>query len=85
MQDVKNRGRGTWVAQSVKHPTLAQVMVLCSVSSSSASGSVLIAQSWELALDSVFLSVPLPRARASACALSLALSQKQILKKIVLK
>ena len=31
--------RGAWVTQSVKHPTLAQVMVLQSVSSSPVSGS----------------------------------------------
>ena len=50
--------RGAWVAQSVKPPTLAQVMISWSVNSSPASGSVLTAQSLELALDSVspFLS-----------------------------
>ena len=38
---------GTWVAQLVKRPTLAQVMISQSVSSSLASGSVLTAQSLE--------------------------------------
>ena len=44
---------GTWVAQSVKCLTSAQVMISQSVSSSPASGSVLTAQSLEPALDSV--------------------------------
>ena len=45
--------RGTWVAQSVKQPTSAQVMISRSVSSSPASGSVLTAQSLEPVSDSV--------------------------------
>ena len=44
---------GHLVAQSVKCPTLAQVMILQSVNSSPASGSVLTTQSLELASDSV--------------------------------
>ena len=44
---------GAWVAQSVKHPTSAQVMISRSVSSSPASGSVLPAQSLEPVSDSV--------------------------------
>ena len=36
--------RGSWVAQTVRRPTLAQVMISQSVSSSPASGSVLTAQ-----------------------------------------
>ena len=52
-------GGDTWVAQSVKHLTSAQVMNLQFVGSSPASGSVLTAQSLEPASDSVFLS-PLP-------------------------
>ena len=47
---------GAWVAQSVKHPTSAQVMISQSVSSSPASGSVLSVQSLEPAWDSVCLS-----------------------------
>ena len=55
---------GTWVAQSVKHPTSAQVMILQFLSLSPASGSVLTAQSLEPASDSVspFLSAPPPLA-----------------------
>ena len=41
------------MAQSVKHPTLAQVMISQSVSSSPGLGSVLTAQSLEPASDSV--------------------------------
>ena len=54
--------RGTWVAQSVKRLTLAQVVISQFVSSSPASGSVLTAQSLEPASDSVSpsLSVPSP-------------------------
>ena len=48
-----NNKRGTWVAQSVKHPTLAQVMISRFVSSSPRSGSMLTAQSLDPALDSV--------------------------------
>ena len=60
----------TWVAQLVKHLTLAQVMISRSVGSSPASGSVLTAQSLEPASDSVspFLSL---------CPSSLALSLSQ--------
>ena len=38
---------GAWVAQSIKHPTLAQVMISRFVGSSPASGSVLTARSLE--------------------------------------
>ena len=51
---------GAWVAQSAKHPTSAQVMISRSVSSSPASGSVLTAQSLELASDSVSPSLSAP-------------------------
>ena len=51
---------GTWVAQSLKHPTSAQVMISQSVSSSPASGSVLTAQSLEPASDSVSPSFSAP-------------------------
>ena len=44
---------GAWVAQSVKHPTSAQVMISWFVSSSPALGSVLTAQSLKPASDSV--------------------------------
>ena len=57
---------GTWVAQSVRCPTLAQVMISWFMSSSPASGSVLTAWSLEPASDSVSLSLcPSP-----ACAVS---------------
>ena len=48
-----NMYRGAWVAQSVKRPTSAQVMISRSVSLSPASGSVLTAQSREPVSDSV--------------------------------
>ena len=44
---------GAWVAQSVKRPTSAQVMILRSVSLSPASGSGLMARSLEPVSDSV--------------------------------
>ena len=51
---------GAWVAQAVKCPTLAQVMISRFVGLSPALGSVLTAQSLETASDSVspFPSVP---------------------------
>ena len=49
-----------WVAQSVRHPTLAQVLISQFVSSSPASGSVLTAQSLEPVLDSVSPSLSAP-------------------------
>ena len=64
--------RGAWVAQSVKRPTLAQVMISWFMSLSPVSGSVLAAQSLEPASDSVSLS-PCP---SPARALSLSFSLK---------
>ena len=49
-----------WVAQSVKHPTSAQVTISQFVSLSPTSGSVLTAQSLEPASDSVSLSLSAP-------------------------
>ena len=60
------------MARSVKRPTSAQVMISLLMSSSPVSGSVLTAQSLELASDSV--SLPLP------CSLSLSLSLKYKIK-----
>ena len=60
------------MAQSVKHPTLAQVMISRFVSSSPVSGSVPTAQSLEPALDSVTPS----RSGSPLLAVSLSLSQK---------
>ena len=53
MLDTREAQRGAWVAQSVKHPTSAQVMISWFVGSRPASGSVLTAQSLESALDPV--------------------------------
>ena len=64
--------RGTWVAQSVKCPTSAQVMVSQFVVSSPMSGSVLTAQSLEPASDSVCVSLSL----SLPCSCSASLSQK---------
>ena len=66
--------RGTWVAQSVKWPTSAQVMISRSLSSSPVSGSVLTAQSLEPVSDSVSPSLSDP----PPFMLCLTLSQKQI-------
>ena len=51
---------GAWVAQSVKHLTLAQVMILQFLSLRPVLGSVLTAQSLEPASDSVFPSLSAP-------------------------
>ena len=52
--------RGAWVAQSVKQPTSAQVMISQFVGSIPASGSVLTAQNLDPALDSVSPSLSAP-------------------------
>ena len=54
--------RGAWVAQSVKRPTSAQVVISWSVGLSPSSGSVPSVRSLEPASDSVSpsLSAPLP-------------------------
>ena len=54
--------RGAWVAQLVRRPTSAQVMISRFVGSSPASGSMLTAQSLEPASDSVSPSLSLPPA-----------------------
>ena len=64
--------RGAGVAQSVKRPTLVQVMISRSVSSSPVSGSVLTVQSLEPVSDSVSPSLSDP----PPFVLSLPLSQK---------
>ena len=64
--------RGAWVAQSIKHPTSAQVMISWSVSLGPASGSVLTAQSLEPASDSVSPSL----SATPQLMLSLSVSQK---------
>ena len=64
--------RGAWVAQLVKRPASAQVMMSQFVGSSPMSGFVLTTRSLEPASDSVSpsLSVPFP------CLCSVSLSQK---------
>ena len=62
--------RGAWVAQSVKRPTLAQVMISRFLSLSPMLGSVLTVQSLEPASDSVSPSLSAPTL------LSFSLSQK---------
>ena len=52
--------RGAWVAQSVKHPTQAQVMISQFMSLSPALGPALTAQSLEPALDSLSPSLCAP-------------------------
>ena len=51
--------RGAWVAQSVKRPTSAPATISQFTGSTSASGSVLTAQSPEPALDSVSVCLSL--------------------------
>ena len=62
----------TWLAQSVKCPASAQVMISLLMSSSPTSGSVLTAQSLEPASDSVSISLPL----LHSCSVSLSLKYK---------
>ena len=68
------------MAQLVKHPILAQVMISWFVSWSPTLGSVLTAQSLEPASDSVS---PLFAPPSRAVSLSLSVSQKLTLKKLV--
>ena len=65
---------GTWVAESVEHPTSAQVMILGFMSSSPLSGSALTAQSLEPVSDGVCVCLSL--CPSPTHALSLSLSQK---------
>ena len=67
------------MAQSVEHPTLAQVMTSQFLSSSPASGSMLTTRSLEPASDSVSPSLaapPLARALSLSVSLSLSLKNK---------
>ena len=64
---------GSCVSRSVGRPTSAQVMISQLVGSSPTSGSVLIAQSLEPALDSVCVSLSLPL----PCLCSVSLSPKK--------
>ena len=78
----KLKTRGAWVAQLVKRPTSAQVMISRSVSSSPAAGSVLTAQSLEPALDSVspLLSAPLSLVLCLFCLSKINKCNKKIVK-----
>ena len=69
---MRDKGR-LWVAQWVEHPTSTQVMILRFVSLSPGWGSVLTAQSLDLALGSASpsLSAPHPLMLTLACSLSL--------------
>ena len=68
--NVKNiNNQGAWVAQSVKHPTLAQVMISQSMSSSPTSGCVLTAQSLKPDSDSFSLSLCPSQTRARSLSL----------------
>ena len=67
---INNNYRGAWVAQSVKRPTSAQVMISQFVSSSPALGSGLTAQSPEPALDSVSPPLSAPPLLAHCFSLS---------------
>ena len=69
MAAIKPTCWGAWVAQSVKRPTSAQVMISRSVSLSAALGSVLTTQSLKPASDSVSASLTLLLPRS--CCLSL--------------
>ena len=72
---IKNKHfRGTWVAQSVKQPTSAQVIIPWFVTLSPSPDSVLTARSLESASDSVPSSLPLPLLHLHSVSLSLSLS-----------
>ena len=64
---------GAWVAQSVKRPTLAQVMISWFLSWSPVSGSVLTVWSLEL-LRILCLPLSLPHPHSDSVSLSLSLS-----------
>ena len=76
---------GSWVAQLVKRPTSAQVMISWVVGSSPTSGSVLTAQSLEPASDSVSPSLSAPTPLTLCLCLCLSLKTKDTLKKILIQ
>ena len=83
-QDRAHAG-GAWVAQSVKRPTWAQVMISRSVSSSPASGSVLTARNLLRILCLPLSLCPSPAHTLSLClSVCLSLKNKEAFKKIVL-
>ena len=73
----KTWGRGAWVAQLVKRPSLAQVMISRFVGLNPSSGSVLTAQSLEPALD-LWLSLFLSLSLCPSLAHTVSLSQKKL-------
>ena len=77
----RRRSLGVWVAQSVKRPTSAQVMIFWFVGSSSASGSVLTARSLDPTSDSVSPSLSAPPLLVLCLSLSLSLINKNIFKR----
>ena len=78
-QPVKKKDdKGAWVAQSVEHPTSAQVVISQYVGSSPASGSVLTAQRLDPALDSVIPSLSAPPPLSLSVSVSLSLSKINI-------
>ena len=73
---LNGKKRGTWVAQSVRHPTSTQVMISQLVGLCPTSGSVLAAQSLEPALDSVSPSLSAPLLLPLSLSLSFSLKNK---------
>ena len=78
----KIKSWGAWVAQSVERPTLAQVVISQSLSSSPALGSVRTAQSLEPALGSVSPSLSLALPSFYSVSVSLSQINKNIFKKL---
>ena len=74
----KWEGRGAWVAQSVKHLTLMQVLISRFIGSSPTMGSLLTAQSLEPAWNSVAPSFSAPPLLVLCLSLSLSLSLSKI-------
>ena len=74
--NTKQKLRDAWVAQLVKRPTSAQVMISQFMGSSPMLGSVLTAQSLEPASDSVSPYISPACAWYLSLSLSLSLSQK---------
>ena len=70
------RDRDAWVAQSVKHPTLAQVMISRFMGSSPVLGSLLTARCLEPASDSVSLSLSAPPLPMLSLSLSLSVKNE---------
>ena len=75
---IKKIIRGAWVAQSVKRPALAQVMISGFTGLSPMSGSVWTAQSLEPASNSVCVSLSTPPLLMFCLSVSLSLSLSKI-------